>query len=142
MLTDEAIRNGVLKKVTEKRGNSEEPSRDGNVRDDNKRSRTQKTFTTITNPVRKEYTGATPKCPNCNYHSRVRLRVVNPLNARNLNVARGACFECGSSDSYKATCPTLNRAPRPGGNVQIKQWLSREDKVMETMATRNMEGLL
>nr|GEU50389.1 putative reverse transcriptase domain-containing protein [Tanacetum cinerariifolium] len=37
MLTDEAIRNGALKKVTKKRGNSGEPSRDGNVRDDNKR---------------------------------------------------------------------------------------------------------
>ncbi|GJZ83919.1 hypothetical protein Tco_0649092, partial [Tanacetum coccineum] len=40
VLTDKAMRNGSLKKNTKKRGNSEEPSRDGNVRDDNKRSRT------------------------------------------------------------------------------------------------------
>ncbi|GKE12162.1 hypothetical protein Tco_1415713 [Tanacetum coccineum] len=116
MLIDEAIRNGALKKVTEKRGNSKEPSRDGNVRDDNKRSRTRKAFTTITNPVRKEYTGVAAKCLNCNYHMRVRLRVVNPLNARNPNTARGAYFKCGSTDNYKATCPRLNQAPRLGGN--------------------------
>ncbi|GKD45740.1 hypothetical protein Tco_1270385 [Tanacetum coccineum] len=138
MLTDEAIRNGALKKITEKGGNNEESSRDGNVRNDNKRSRTGRAFATITNPVRKEYTGTAPKCPNCNYHHqpkapcrlctnynnyghiakdcRVGPRVVNPLNARNLTAARRACFECGGTDHYKATCPRLNRTPRPGGN--------------------------
>ncbi|GJR86341.1 hypothetical protein Tco_0210352 [Tanacetum coccineum] len=35
MLTDEAIRNGALKKITEKSGHNREPSRDGNIRDDN-----------------------------------------------------------------------------------------------------------
>ncbi|GKD26315.1 hypothetical protein Tco_1232529, partial [Tanacetum coccineum] len=57
MLTDEAIRNGALKKNNEKRGNNGESGRDGNVRDDNKRSRTGRAFATITNPVRKEYIG-------------------------------------------------------------------------------------
>ncbi|GKF76734.1 hypothetical protein Tco_0229204 [Tanacetum coccineum] len=33
-------RNGSLKKNTEKRGNGREPSRDRNVKDDNKRTRT------------------------------------------------------------------------------------------------------
>ncbi|GKD02768.1 hypothetical protein Tco_1177742 [Tanacetum coccineum] len=101
MLTDEAIKNEALKKVTEKRGNNREPSRDRNARNDNKRSRTGRAFATITNPVRKEYTGP---------------RIVNPLNARNPTTARGACFECGGTDHYKATCPRLNRSPRPGGN--------------------------
>nr|GEZ58780.1 hypothetical protein [Tanacetum cinerariifolium] len=68
MLTDEAIRNGALKKNIEKRGNNREPGRDVNVKDDNKRSRIERAFATITNPVRKEYTGTAPKCPNCNYH--------------------------------------------------------------------------
>ncbi|GJZ47177.1 putative reverse transcriptase domain-containing protein, partial [Tanacetum coccineum] len=53
----EAIRNGSLKKNTEKRGNSREPSRDRNVKDDNKRSRTGDDFATTANPVRREYTG-------------------------------------------------------------------------------------
>nr|GEZ55033.1 hypothetical protein [Tanacetum cinerariifolium] len=39
VLTDEAIRNGSIKKNPEKRGNSEEPSRDRNVKDENKRTR-------------------------------------------------------------------------------------------------------
>ncbi|GKD10065.1 hypothetical protein Tco_1189750 [Tanacetum coccineum] len=138
VLTDEAIRNGSIKKNTEKRGNGREPSRDGNVRDDKKRSRTRRAFATTTNLVRKEYTGTTPKCTNCNYHHlpempcrtcancnrfghfakyyRVGPRMVNLLNARNLIVAPGACFECGGTDHYKEACPRLNRSPGQGGN--------------------------
>nr|GEU61587.1 reverse transcriptase domain-containing protein [Tanacetum cinerariifolium] len=48
MLTNETIRNGALKKITKKRWNNGEPSRDGNVSDDNKRSRTGRAFATIT----------------------------------------------------------------------------------------------
>ncbi|GJW24135.1 hypothetical protein Tco_0037946, partial [Tanacetum coccineum] len=39
VLTDEAIRNGSIKKKPEKRGNGGEPSRDRNVKDENKRTR-------------------------------------------------------------------------------------------------------
>ncbi|GJZ89236.1 putative reverse transcriptase domain-containing protein [Tanacetum coccineum] len=131
-------RNGALKKNSEKRGNSGEPSRDRNARDDNKRSRTRKAFSTTTNLVRKEYTSNAPKCTNCNYHHqpevpcrlctncnrlghlakdcKVGPRVVNPSNARNPTAARGVCFEFGGMDYYKAACPRLNRAPRLGGN--------------------------
>ncbi|GJV62826.1 reverse transcriptase domain-containing protein [Tanacetum coccineum] len=138
VLTDEAIRNGSLKKNTKKRGNGGEPSRDGNVRDDKKRSRTRRAFATTTNLVRKEYTGTTPKCKNYNYHHlpetpcrtcancnrfghfakdyRVGPRMVNLLNARNPIAARGACFECGGTDHYKEACPRLNRSPGQGGN--------------------------
>nr|GEV00394.1 putative reverse transcriptase domain-containing protein [Tanacetum cinerariifolium] len=68
MLTDEAIRNGSLKKNTKNRGNGGELSRKENVRDDNKRSRTGRAFATITNPVRKEFTGTAPKCTKCSFH--------------------------------------------------------------------------
>ncbi|GKE17710.1 putative reverse transcriptase domain-containing protein [Tanacetum coccineum] len=138
MLTDEAIRNESLKKNTEKRGNGGEPSRDGNVKDDNKRSKNGRAFATITNPVRKEYMGSAPKCTNFNFHHQPEMpcrmcmnynrlghfardcragpRIVNPLNARNLITTCGACFECGGTDHYKAACPRLNRAPGQGGN--------------------------
>ncbi|GKC41159.1 putative reverse transcriptase domain-containing protein [Tanacetum coccineum] len=60
ILTDEAIRNGSLKKNPEKRRNSREPSKDRNERDDNKRTRTGNAFATTTNPVMRENTGIEP----------------------------------------------------------------------------------
>ncbi|GKB90928.1 reverse transcriptase domain-containing protein, partial [Tanacetum coccineum] len=113
-LTDEALRNGSIKKNPKKRGNIGEPSKDRNVRDDNKRTRTGNAFATTTNHVGRENTGMVPKCSICNTHHppgapcrtcfncnrpghftndcRVALRNVNPINARN-PVAR-ACYEC------------------------------------------------
>ncbi|GKB19991.1 putative reverse transcriptase domain-containing protein, partial [Tanacetum coccineum] len=133
-LTDEAIRNGSIKKNLEKRENDGELSKDRNGRDDNKRTRIGNAFSTTTNPVRKENTGTTPKCTTCNFHHppemscrtnrpehfakdyKVVPRNVNPINAR-YSTAR-ACYEYGSTDHFKATCPRLNQAQRPGGNHQ------------------------
>ncbi|GJW43399.1 reverse transcriptase domain-containing protein [Tanacetum coccineum] len=127
-LTDEAIRNGSIKKNPKKRGNGGEPSKDRNERDDNNRTRTGNAFATTTNPVRRENTGTTPKCTTCNFYHppeapcctcyncnrpghlakdcRVVPRNVNPVNARNPAAARGACFECGGTDHYKSACPS------------------------------------
>ncbi|GKE64236.1 reverse transcriptase domain-containing protein, partial [Tanacetum coccineum] len=69
VLTDEAVRNGSIKKV-EKKGNMGEPSKDKNGRDDNKRTRTGNAFATTANPVGRENTGAWPKCTTYNsYHA-------------------------------------------------------------------------
>nr|GEV00983.1 putative reverse transcriptase domain-containing protein [Tanacetum cinerariifolium] len=57
-LTDEAIRNGSLKRNHERRGNCGEPIRDRNVKDDNKRTRNGNDFAATTSPVRRECTGA------------------------------------------------------------------------------------
>ncbi|GJW46496.1 putative reverse transcriptase domain-containing protein [Tanacetum coccineum] len=127
-----------LKKNTEERGNSGEPGRNGKAKDDNKRHKSGKVFATITNPVRKEYTGTEPKYPNCSFHHipnmpcrkctncnclghfakdcRAGPRIVTPVNARNPTATHGTCFKCGGIDHYKEACPRLNRAPRPGGN--------------------------
>ncbi|GJS24237.1 putative reverse transcriptase domain-containing protein [Tanacetum coccineum] len=93
-LTNEALRNGSIKKNHEKIGNGGEPSKDMNGRDDNKRTKT----------------GHFAK--DC----RVVPRNVNPINARN-PTAR-ACYQCGRTDHIKASCPRLNQAQRPGGNHQ------------------------
>nr|GFB28975.1 hypothetical protein [Tanacetum cinerariifolium] len=89
VLTDEAVRNGSIKKV-EKRGNVGEPSTDKNGRDDNKRTRTGNAFATTANPVGRENTSDWPKGV---------LRNMNPVNARNLTVR--ACYECGSTDHVR-----------------------------------------
>ncbi|GJR68636.1 hypothetical protein Tco_0014701 [Tanacetum coccineum] len=108
-LTDEAVRNRLIKKV-EKRGNVGEPSKDKNGRDDNKRNRTRNTFATTANPVGRENTGHLAR--DCS----VVPRNVNLVNVRNLTPARRACHECGSTDHLKPSCPRLNRAQGPGGN--------------------------
>ncbi|GJW21265.1 reverse transcriptase domain-containing protein [Tanacetum coccineum] len=126
-LTDEAIRNGSIKKV-EKRGNMGEPSKDKNGRDDNKRTRTGNAFATTANPVGRENMGVWPKCTTCNsYHApggpchtcfncnrpghlakdcKGVPRNVNPVNARNPTVR--ACYECGSTDHVRSAYPRLN----------------------------------
>ncbi|GJW46121.1 putative reverse transcriptase domain-containing protein [Tanacetum coccineum] len=117
-LTDEAVRNGSIKKV-EKRGNVGEPSKDKNGKDDNIRTRTGNAFATTVNPVGRENTGTWPKCTTCNsYHApegpcricfncnrpghlardcRSVPRNVNPVNARKPTFR--ACYECGSTDN-------------------------------------------
>ncbi|GJS96675.1 reverse transcriptase domain-containing protein [Tanacetum coccineum] len=131
VLTDEAVRNGSIKKV-EKRGNVGEPSKDKNGRDDNKRTRTGNAFATTAKPVGRENTGVGPKYTICNsYHApggpcrtcfnynrpghfakdcRVVPRNVNPVNVRNPAPACGVCYECDSTDHLKPACPRLNRA--------------------------------
>nr|GFA05519.1 retrotransposon protein, putative, Ty3-gypsy subclass [Tanacetum cinerariifolium] len=137
-LTDEAVRNGSIKKV-EKRGNVGEPSKDKSSRDDNKRTRTGNVFATTMNPVGRENTDTWPKCTTCNsYHAlggpchicfncnrtghlakdyRGIHRNVNLVNAKNLPV-RACCMNWLSN--YKAEIifhEKVVRIPLPDGKV-------------------------
>ncbi|GJV81480.1 putative reverse transcriptase domain-containing protein [Tanacetum coccineum] len=99
-----------------------------NGRDDNKRTRIGNAFATTINPVGRESTGPWPKCTTYNsyhtpggpYHTcfnynhpgylakdyRGMPRNVNLVNARNPSIR--ACYECGSTDHVRSTCPRLN----------------------------------
>nr|GEZ11791.1 hypothetical protein [Tanacetum cinerariifolium] len=83
-------------------------------------------FAIAANPVRREYSGATPKCENYNLHHspdspcracfnynrfghfakdcKMAPRMVNPVNARNPTATHEECFECGGTDHFKAAC--------------------------------------
>ncbi|GJX17912.1 putative reverse transcriptase domain-containing protein [Tanacetum coccineum] len=113
-----------------------QPSKDKNSRDDNKRTRTGNAFATTARPTpssppRRNYE-ITPKAPSASrghgptiepcsisgMHARnEELRWnVNSINVRNPTPARGACYECGSTNHFKPTCLRLNKAQGPGGN--------------------------
>ncbi|GJZ61873.1 reverse transcriptase domain-containing protein, partial [Tanacetum coccineum] len=154
-LTDEAVRNGSLKKNPEKRGNSGESSRDRNVRDENKKTRTGNAFPTTTNPVRREYNGIIPKCVSYNLHHpsempcracfncgllghmakdcRVAPRMVNPVNARNPTAAPGACYECGGTDHFKAICPRGQGRGNIGNQARGRAFMLGAEKARQDL---------
>ncbi|GJT11316.1 putative reverse transcriptase domain-containing protein [Tanacetum coccineum] len=124
-LTDEALRNASIKRNPKKRGNGGEPSKDRNVRDDNKRTRTGNAFATTTNPVERE-------------HKIVEL-CLGMINARS-PVAR-ACYECGSTNHINSAYPRLNQAQRPGARgkaLMLGAEEARQDlNIMTGMFTLN-----
>ncbi|GJS90369.1 hypothetical protein Tco_0773005 [Tanacetum coccineum] len=158
-LTDEALRNGFIKKNLEKRGNVGEPSNDRNVRDDNKRTRTGNSFATTANPVGRENTSNVPNCATCNsYHApgvpcrtcfnckhpgyfakdcKVMPRNVNPVNVRNPSPARGACYECRSTDHIRSACE------RPDEKVRhLRSAKAKEQKLGDFAVVRNFPKCL
>ncbi|GJT76919.1 putative reverse transcriptase domain-containing protein [Tanacetum coccineum] len=88
-LTDEALRNGTIKKepLEDRRNEGRRAGKDRNGRDDNKKTRTENAFATTANPVRGGYTGTTPR--------------VVPRNGRGNqgNQARGKAFMLGADEA-------------------------------------------
>ncbi|GJX63979.1 putative reverse transcriptase domain-containing protein [Tanacetum coccineum] len=108
-LTDEALRNGSIKKNPENRGNRKEPSKDRNVRDDNKRTRTGNAFATTTNTVGRENTGHFAKdCrvaprnaqrPGGNHHNQVVAVNRGQGHGNQGNQTRGRAFMLGADEA-------------------------------------------
>nr|GEY86007.1 hypothetical protein [Tanacetum cinerariifolium] len=115
-LTDEAVRNGSIKKV-EKKGNLGKPSKDKSGRDVIKRTRTGNVFASTTNPVGRENIA----CPRVNKVQGPEGNRPNQVIANNEgqgcgnqgNQARGRAFMLGEEEACKdpniVTCTfTLN----------------------------------
>nr|GEW64680.1 hypothetical protein [Tanacetum cinerariifolium] len=103
--TDEAIRNGSLKKNHEKKGNSGEPSNNRNERDDKKRTKTGNAFSTTTNLVRRENTSMTPKCTTCRFH--------HPP-----ETPCRTCFNCNHPGHFAKDCRVVKSGSEARGNHQ------------------------
>nr|GEV02273.1 hypothetical protein [Tanacetum cinerariifolium] len=122
-LTDEAVKNGLIKKV-DKGGNVREPSKDKNGRDDNKWARTVNAFATTANPIRIENMGAWPKCTTCNsYHA-----------------PRGPChtfFNCNRPGHLARDCRVMPRNVNPS----LRSKTRRESEIlMSAKASDKKQG--
>ncbi|GKC66771.1 putative reverse transcriptase domain-containing protein [Tanacetum coccineum] len=137
ILTDEAVSYDTLTKGNEKRKGMEESSKQGSRRNDDNRAKVSKGFVAVTT-YRNEYAGSLPKCAKClahhpkdrpclvcfncqkpghiarNCHSPIKQ--VAPINAVRGGYEPGTCYECGSREHYRNTCPKLNLAPGQVGN--------------------------
>ncbi|GJW13325.1 putative reverse transcriptase domain-containing protein [Tanacetum coccineum] len=135
ILTDEAISCGTLSKGSEKRKANDEGAKSGGSWKDKKKAKVGAGFV-ATAPPRNEYVSY-PRCTKCNTHHieggscrvcfncqrpghfakdcREPKRVI-PVNTIRMNHNHWVCYECGSPDHLKSTCPKLGRAPGQAGN--------------------------
>ncbi|GKD17157.1 reverse transcriptase domain-containing protein [Tanacetum coccineum] len=122
-------RNGSIKKNPKKRRNRGEPSRDRNVRDDNKRTRTRNAFSTTTNPIGRENTVTVPKCTTCStYHPpRAPCRT---------------CFNCNWPGHFAKDCRDVHRNVNPVNTRNLTARKPREPNKRKGIHVRNKGGLL
>nr|GEU50448.1 putative reverse transcriptase domain-containing protein [Tanacetum cinerariifolium] len=109
ILTDEVVRCGTLTKSSEKRKEVKETSKQGGSREDNKKAKVGKGFMATT-PPRNVNVGAYLK--DC----KALVKQVAPVSAVRMENNQRVCYECGSSEHLRNTCPKLNRAPGQAGN--------------------------
>ncbi|GKF19934.1 putative reverse transcriptase domain-containing protein, partial [Tanacetum coccineum] len=137
ILTDEAVSCGTLTKGNDKRKVVEESGKSGRSWKDNKKAKVGTGFVATT-PPRNEVANSNPKCSKCNMHHPVNgpcnvcynyqklghyarnywapIRQVALVNVVRMSNNPRVCYECGSPDHFRNTCPKMNRAPRQAGN--------------------------
>ncbi|GKF75444.1 hypothetical protein Tco_0224888, partial [Tanacetum coccineum] len=103
ILTNEAVRCGMLTKGNDKRKEIEESSKQGSTGKDNKKSKTGSGFMAT----------VPPENENVSTYS----RQVAHVNAVRMGLNQRACYECGSLDLFRNNCPKWNQATGPAKNL-------------------------
>nr|GFA17183.1 putative reverse transcriptase domain-containing protein [Tanacetum cinerariifolium] len=140
LVTPESSRiksSGTLTKGNEKRKGVEETSKQGGWKNDDKRAKVSKGFVVAT-PHNNGYAGPHTKCTKCWTHHpeggpclvcfncqklshsarncRMPIKQVASINVVKGKHEQGTCYECGSCEHFRNTCPKLTRAPGQVGN--------------------------
>nr|GEX46109.1 putative reverse transcriptase domain-containing protein [Tanacetum cinerariifolium] len=120
ILTDEAVSCSTLTKGNEKRKGVEETIKSGGSWKENKKAKVGTWFVAIPAP-RNEFVGSYPK----------QLALINAVRMGN---NQRVCYECGSSDHLRNTCPKMNRAPGRAFNVNVNTMEALQDPNIVTGA--------
>ncbi|GJW59882.1 putative reverse transcriptase domain-containing protein [Tanacetum coccineum] len=104
ILTDKAISCGTLSKSNEKRKTVEETGKSGGSWRDKKKAK----IGAGSDPPKNEFVNQYPKCTKCYTY-----RPEDGVCRMRFNCT---CYECGSHEHFRNTCPKLNRAPGQVGN--------------------------
>nr|GEY08440.1 reverse transcriptase domain-containing protein [Tanacetum cinerariifolium] len=102
ILTDEVVNYGTLTNGNEKRKVVEETSKSGGLWKENKKEKVGTGFV-ATAPLRNEFVGYNP-------------RPVAPVSAVRVGNNPRVCYECGSPDHFRNTCPKMYRAAGQAGD--------------------------
>ncbi|KAI3523729.1 hypothetical protein L1887_02080 [Cichorium endivia] len=124
-LTNDLIRSGLMtkKESGNKRKFEGQPGKKEGC-NSNRKQKSAKNFAVRTQE-QKQYKGPLPRCSKCNYHHIGDCPVCRNCNrvghyskyckadkmGVGVKVENKACFECGSPDHFKKTCPRLARGP-------------------------------
>ncbi|GKE96544.1 reverse transcriptase domain-containing protein, partial [Tanacetum coccineum] len=107
ILTDEAVNCGTLTKGNEKRKGVEEAGKSGGLWRDSKREKSGDRFHGNNSSLGTVLWG--PSLSQC-------AKQVAPVNAVRMGYNQRVCYECGSPDHLRNTCPQMQRAPGQTGN--------------------------
>ncbi|GJV34615.1 putative reverse transcriptase domain-containing protein [Tanacetum coccineum] len=110
ILTDEVISYGTLSKSNEKRKAVEETGKSGGSWRDKKKAKMGAGFVATTPPKNEFRPGHFGK--DC----RAPFKRATPVNAIRMEFEPGTCYECGSREHFRNTCPKLNRSHGQVGN--------------------------
>nr|GEV37319.1 hypothetical protein [Tanacetum cinerariifolium] len=140
ILTDEVVIYGTLTKGNEKRKVVEETSKSGGSWKENKKEKVGTGFV-ATAPLRNEFVGSNPRCTKCYTHHpengycrlffncqkpshfakdcQEPIRPVASVSAVRVGNNPRVCYECGSPDHFRNTCPKMYQAAG-----QARDWLA------------------